>query len=108
MSPELLACRAMHGMVLVGNPEPFKQTRTTRVWASVIVQLEEASEVSAALPIRCKKHPDEALLVHAPEDFRRLAADGGCSRPCSFVKPCGHVCPRRCALYTCSTAIWPC
>ena len=83
-------------MVLVGNAETFGQTQRTNMWRGVIGELDKASEVSDALPLCCKKHPQEALLVHTAEDFSSLAADGGCSRPCGFTRPCKHVCPRRC------------
>ena len=64
----------MHGLVLVGNPETFK---------------------------KCKNHLDESLMVQAPEDFSRVSAEGGCSRVCGLVKPCGHLCERRSVTLSC-------
>ena len=91
----VLLSRAMHGMVLVGNADTFCSTRTTPMWRDVIGQLKKAGKFGDKLPLQCRNHPDDIMLITEPEEFDRLAGDGGCARQCSFRRHCGHACERR-------------
>ena len=91
----VLLSRGMHGTYLVGNADTFCSITTTVMWRSVTNQLKAAGRFGCKLPLRCKHHPRDAMYAGNPEDFERLAKDGGCDRPCGYVRSCGHVCTRR-------------
>ena len=91
----VLLSRGMHGTYLIGNADTFRSITTTVMWRAVTDQLKAAGRLGSKMQLRCKRHPADIILVEKPRDFERFAADGGCNRPCGFVRPCGHTCGRR-------------
>jgi hypothetical protein len=48
------------------------------------------------LELACERHPDDIMQVTVPDDFVRLAPDGGCVLPCTQRLLCGHACDSSC------------
>ncbi|KAJ3098371.1 hypothetical protein HDU97_004095 [Phlyctochytrium planicorne] len=91
----VLLSRAIHGMYLVGNSELLKAK--SPIWAKVIDLNIKNDTIGPGLPIFCVRHPDETHIIERGHQFKQVAPDGGCSRPCQIKLPdCGHICPLRC------------
>ncbi|EFJ49576.1 hypothetical protein VOLCADRAFT_89933 [Volvox carteri f. nagariensis] len=98
----VMLSRARHGMIVLGNTATLRAAgRGGRggggagMWCQVLDLLERDGCVGRALRVRCANHGTETE-IHEPEDFSRLAGDGGCQAACGEALPCGHTCPRRC------------
>ncbi|KAL0951932.1 hypothetical protein HGRIS_008585 [Hohenbuehelia grisea] len=86
--------RAKEGLYILGNASLLSER--SRMWKSVIDQLEEANALGTALPVACARHPEKKNLVSEPGQLPSLAPDGGCLYPCDFLLRCDHVCPYKC------------
>lgn len=89
----VLLSRARHGMYIIGNSET---ARPVPMWAEVISILERLNNIGQSLALCCPRHADTPIEVSAPDDFARLAPEGGCSKRCVSRLLCGHSCPNMC------------
>ncbi|KAI9884084.1 MAG: hypothetical protein M1823_004133 [Watsoniomyces obsoletus] len=89
----VLLSRARHGMYIIGNAQ---MCRNVEMWAGVLSMLEKDNEIGRKLPLRCSRHPDTIIEVSSPDDFSRLAPEGGCNQKCGLRLSCGHACVNRC------------
>lgn len=91
----VLMSRAKHGLYLVGHGELLREK--SDLWEKILETMIADGCFGDGLPIHCQKHPDDHRIVKIPQDFQRLAPNGGCLRPCSLRLPnCGHVCRMMC------------
>ncbi|PCH43420.1 nucleoside triphosphate hydrolase protein [Wolfiporia cocos MD-104 SS10] len=86
--------RAKEGLYILGNAQDLASR--SRMWSSVIAQLEQSESVGAAFPVQCQRHPDHINYVSKPGELPRIAPDGGCLRQCDTRLKCGHLCPYKC------------
>ncbi|XP_069099575.1 NFX1-type zinc finger-containing protein 1 isoform X1 [Pleurodeles waltl] len=87
--------RAKKGLYCIGN---MGMLGKIPLWSRIIHKLREQCQVGKALLLYCQNHPSTRTLVSKAADFRNVP-EGGCSRPCEFRLPCGHVCTRACHPY---------
>jgi hypothetical protein len=93
----VMLSRARHGLILVGHLQTLQQSKQGKsIWQPLLQRLAKEGRIMAGLPTRCQHHPDDALLMKDPTEFRRSRPNGGCSLKCSARMPCGHSCPLRC------------
>lgn len=89
----VLISRAKHGMYILGNAETAS---TVDMWQQVIDILRQGGNFGPAFQLNCPRHFDTSLLVSSPEDFEKLAPEGGCRLDCEKRLRCGHTCPSKC------------
>jgi hypothetical protein len=89
----VLLTRARHGMYIIGNSETASPVP---MWAEVISILEKSNNIGPSLALCCPRHKDTPIEVSVPDDFARLAPEGGCAKRCSLRLFCGHACPNIC------------
>ncbi|KAF2009446.1 P-loop containing nucleoside triphosphate hydrolase protein [Aaosphaeria arxii CBS 175.79] len=89
----VLLSRAKHGMYIIGNSGT---SAGVPMWSDVLTILEEGGNLSKKLDLCCPRHPDTLIQVSTPEDFSRLAPQGGCDLPCDRRLSCGHKCLSKC------------
>ncbi|OCL12491.1 hypothetical protein AOQ84DRAFT_419589, partial [Glonium stellatum] len=89
----VLLSRARHGMYIIGNSDT---SRPVPMWAKVLSILESSNNIGPSLALCCPRHKETPIEVSTPDDFARLAPEGGCSRRCSSRLLCGHSCPNMC------------
>jgi hypothetical protein len=89
----VLLSRARHGMFLLGNASTYGNVP---MWRRVQGLLREEGNLGPALELQCPRHTDTPMLAAEPDDFLRIAPDGGCARPCDRRLGCGHACTGRC------------
>jgi hypothetical protein len=106
----VMLSRARHGMVILGSAATLRASaaqaaqRSGRgggaatgggaaMWGEVLGMLEREGRVGRCLRVRCGNHGTDTEIGE-PEDFMRLAGDGGCQLPCGEALSCGHSCPR--------------
>ncbi|KAJ3167234.1 hypothetical protein HDU87_001723, partial [Geranomyces variabilis] len=70
---------SLHGMFIIGNADTATHIK---MWAEVVENLEQDSSIAKALPLCCPRHPDRDMVVVEPEDFARVAPEGGCDAIC--------------------------
>ena len=80
-------------MYIIGNPQTSCHVP---MWAEVLAILKANENIGQNLPLRCPRHPETAIKVSTPDDFLRLAPEGGCSKKCSLRLSCGHSCVNKC------------
>ncbi|XP_067944849.1 NFX1-type zinc finger-containing protein 1-like [Watersipora subatra] len=85
--------RARDGMFVFGNFDLFRKQRG--LWKKVIEDAERANVLGDSILVTCRHRavPDQ---LKSPEDFQRLAPNGGCSQPCGQILPCKHMCQLLC------------
>jgi hypothetical protein len=66
------------------------------MWAEVLSILERSNNIGPSLALCCPRHTDTPIEVSVPDDFARLAPEGGCAKRCSSRLLCGHSCPNMC------------
>jgi hypothetical protein len=66
--------RAKEGLYILGNAT--NMASRSRMWQSVIEELEKQQAVGDAFPIACHQHPDSIEYVSRPGVLPRLAPDG--------------------------------
>ena len=89
----VLLSRARHGMYIIGNSQTASHVP---MWSEVISILERSKNIGPSLALCCPRHRDTPIEVSVPDDFVRLAPEGGCAKRCSSRLPCGHACPNMC------------
>lgn len=89
----VLLSRARHGMYIIGNSNT---SRPVPMWAGVLSILERSNNIGPTLALCCPRHRETPIEVSVPDDFARLAPEGGCAKRCSSRLPCGHSCPNMC------------
>ncbi|KAI9880244.1 MAG: hypothetical protein M1830_004588 [Pleopsidium flavum] len=72
----VLLSRARHGLYIIGNAETSGHVP---MWAKVISILKKANNFGPKLALCCPRHPSTSIQVSTPDDFSRLAPEGGCS-----------------------------
>jgi hypothetical protein len=85
--------RARHGMYIIGNSDT---SRPVPMWAEVLSILERSNNIGPSLALCCPRHKETPIEVSVPDDFARLAPEGGCAKRCSSRLLCGHSCPNMC------------
>ncbi|CAL1707171.1 unnamed protein product [Somion occarium] len=86
--------RAREGLYIMGNAANL--AARSKMWESVLTELEKEDCVGDALPIVCQQHGDVTQYVSKPGQLPRIAPDGGCLRQCDARLKCGHLCPYKC------------
>lgn len=89
----VLLSRARHGMYIIGNSDT---SRPVPMWAKVLSILERSNNIGPSLALCCPRHKETPIEVSVPDDFARLAPEGGCAKRCSSRLHCGHSCPNMC------------
>ena len=89
----VLLSRARHGMYIMGNSDT---SRPIPMWAEVLSILERSNNIGPNLALCCPRHKETPIEVSVPDDFARLAPEGGCAKKCSSRLLCGHSCPNMC------------
>ncbi len=89
----VLLSRARHGMYLIGNSQTYGHVP---MWAKVLEILENDGDIGKSLGLCCPRHPDISIEVSTPDDFVRLAPEGGCKAKCTLRLSCGHSCVNKC------------
>ncbi len=89
----VLLSRARHGMYIIGNSDT---SRPVPMWAEVLSILERSKNIGPSLALCCPRHKETPIEVSVPDDFARLAPEGGCAKRCSSRLLCGHSCPNMC------------
>ncbi|KAL5354313.1 hypothetical protein ACLOAV_000401 [Pseudogymnoascus australis] len=89
----VLLSRARHGMYIIGNSDT---SRPVPMWAKVLSILEHSNNIGPSLALCCPRHKETPIEVSVPDDFARLAPEGGCAKRCSSRLLCGHSCPNMC------------
>ena len=89
----VLLSRAKHGMYIIGNSETSEHVD---MWRQVISILRQTNSIGRTLALCCPRHPDTSIEVSKPDDFTRLAPEGGCDKKCRVRLRCGHACTFKC------------
>ncbi|TGO16135.1 hypothetical protein BPAE_0516g00020 [Botrytis paeoniae] len=76
----VLLSRARHGMFIIGNSDT---SRPVPMWAKVLSILERSNNIGPKLALCCPRHKETPIEVSVPDDFARLAPEGGCAKRCS-------------------------
>lgn len=66
--------RAKEGLIILGNA-PNLSSRS-RMWRSIIEELEAKEAVGDALPVSCPNHPGTVQYISSPGKLPRIAPDG--------------------------------
>ncbi|TGO06847.1 hypothetical protein BTUL_0451g00010 [Botrytis tulipae] len=98
----VLLSRARHGMFIIGNSDT---SRPVPMWAKVLSILERSNNIGPKLALCCPRHVETSIEVSVPDDFARLAPEGGCAKRCSSRLLCGHSCPNMCHSKSLHTAV---
>ena len=86
--------RAKQGLYVIGNLAMLRDQHHTK-WPEIVHNLEKEEAVGPTLPLYCQVHPDDKIEARMPSDFEKRP-EGGCSKPCAAILPCGHMCERMC------------
>ncbi|KFY58166.1 hypothetical protein V496_06233 [Pseudogymnoascus sp. VKM F-4515 (FW-2607)] len=81
----VLLSRARHGMYIIGNSDT---SRPVPMWAKVLSILEHSNNIGPSLALCCPRHKETPIEVSVPDDFARLAPEGGCAKRCSSRLHC--------------------
>ena len=104
----VLLSRAQHGMYIIGNSQT---SAGVKMWYDVLQILREGRNIGPELGLRCPRHPETSLNVSCPDDFLRLAPEGGCTEMCAQRLLCGHKCVSKChseGLHKATKCLEPC
>ncbi|XP_078484289.1 NFX1-type zinc finger-containing protein 1-like [Ciona intestinalis] len=85
--------RAKRGLFCIGNLQLLRSE--SKIWESIVSDLERDQLIGPALKLQCKNHPKTCVLVESAKDFQKFPG-GGCGVPCNYRLNCGHVCTRTC------------
>ena len=80
-------------MYIIGNPQT---SCYVPIWAKVLAILKANESIGQTLPLRYPRHLETAIKVSNPDDFVRLAPEGGCNKKCNLRLSCGHSCINKC------------
>ena len=97
--------RAREGLYCIGNFALLADK--SELWKRIVKDMKEQDAIGESLELVCTNHPERIIHAKVADDFKK-APEGGCTLPCQFRLPCGHVCERVChpddsdhALYKC-------
>ena len=85
--------RAREGLFCVGDFALLAEKST--LWRDIVKYMRDQGAVGESLQLFCTNHPERRIYAKVAEDFKQ-APEGGCTMPCQFRLPCGHVCERAC------------
>jgi hypothetical protein len=94
----VLFSRAREGMYIVGNLESLTECASKpgrELWSNLKSVFDDDNNVYDYFPANCQKHTT-LHKIRTPEDFVRLAPEGGCALKCTLLLECGHQCPKKC------------
>src|SRR5436309_4600142 len=80
-------------MYIIGNAELARQVK---MLDQVVGILQTRNQIGPELRLHCSRHQKKYLGVTKPEDFERIAPEGGCTEKCGKQLDCGHVCEISC------------
>ncbi|KAF8417740.1 AAA domain-containing protein [Boletus edulis BED1] len=83
--------RAREGLYIFGNAESL--SAKSRMWRTIIEELDAQDALSPASPVACHRYPDTVEYVSFPGQLCRIAPDGGCMEQCDTLLKCRHLCP---------------
>ncbi|KAI9460071.1 hypothetical protein HD554DRAFT_2028943 [Boletus coccyginus] len=86
--------RNCEGLYIFGNAENLSSR--SRVWGSILEELDAQDASGPALPVACHRHRERVEYVSSPSQLSRIAPDGGCMKQCDTLLECGHLCPFKC------------
>ena len=87
--------RAKCGLYCIGNFNVLRKCPKTRLWSSIVTDLESKGLIGNELQLQCIQHNNETKVSKA-EDFEKIP-DGGCDQDCGKrLTKCNHCCPRKC------------
>jgi hypothetical protein len=89
----VLLSRARHRMYIIGNSDT---SRPVPMWAEVLSILKRSNDIGPSLALYCPRHKETFIEVSVPDDFARLAPEGGYAKKCSSRLLCEHSCPNMC------------
>ncbi len=95
----VMLSRAKQQLIIVANVGTIRvcQNQSAAPFRRVVDYLDGKGCVQRHIPLVCKNHGAAATVtVDKSDQLRTRYSDGGCEQPCGAVKPCGHVCKRRC------------
>ncbi|KAF2229709.1 P-loop containing nucleoside triphosphate hydrolase protein [Viridothelium virens] len=98
----VLLSRAKHGMYIIGNSLTYEGVQ---MWNDMLRMLRESRNVGPELELQCSRHPETLMNVSIPDDFLRLAPEGGCTEMCAKRLTCGHKCLMKCHSETLHNAV---
>lgn len=85
--------RARQGLYCIGNFALLAEKN--ELWKKIVKDMKEKSAIGDSLQLVCSNHPERVIHAEVADDFKK-APEGGCTLPCQFRLPCGHVCERVC------------
>ena len=85
--------RAREGLYCIGNFDMLSEK--SELWNKIVQDMKGRDAFGESLELLCTNHPDRVIHAKDADDFKR-APEGGCTLPCQFRLPCGHVCERVC------------
>ena len=85
--------RARQGLYCIGNFGMLAEKN--ELWKQIVKDMKARGAIGESLQLVCKNHPDRVIQAKVADDFKK-APEGGCTLPCQFRLPCGHVCERVC------------
>lgn len=68
--------RAREGLYIFGNAENL--SAKSKMWHSIIEELEAQDSLGNALPVTCHRHHEKVEYVSRPGQLARIAPDGRC------------------------------
>ncbi|KAG8218136.1 P-loop containing nucleoside triphosphate hydrolase protein [Butyriboletus roseoflavus] len=83
--------RAREGLYIFGNADNLSSR--SRMWRSIIEELDAQDALGKGLPVACHRHPERVEYISRPGQLSRIAPDGGCMEQCDTLLKCGHLCP---------------
>lgn len=75
--------RAREGLYIFGNAENLASK--SRMWHSIIEELEAQDGLGTALPVACHRHRDKVEYISRPGQLSRIAPDGGYHQTFSLI-----------------------
>lgn len=76
----VLISRARNGLILIGNSETFKSSKSGgELWRKFFGLLQNGGHIYDGFPAKCERHPTTTSLIKSPAEFDTLTPDGGCT-----------------------------
>lgn len=94
----VLFSRARDGMYIVGNLQSLAECASRpgrELWSNLKLVLDRHNHCLDYFPAECQKHKT-LHKIQTPEDFVRMAPEGGCALRCNMMLECNHQCPKKC------------
>jgi hypothetical protein len=89
----MLLSRARYRIYIIGNSDT---SRPILIWAEVLSILERSNDIGLSLVLCCPRYKETSIEVSVPDDFARLALEGGCAKRCSSRLLYGYSCSNMC------------